>query len=459
MRRGRPPPPLVGIPRVARMFFCGSWGECVTPCRSLLATAASAAPLLFRPAGIREAWGFGEGAAHAALQRFVSDSGALLAFDSKRVQVCALCACCQSPVRSAPSTGGEDTDCSSQACADPPSPGAALASPQVEGEAATSARFRADRTGTARLSPYLRFGELSPRQVYARCVEAAAAAYKRGGGGGKGQPGGAEAARSARAFLRRLAWRDLFYWALWRFPKLPWEPLRPHYSTQWWDLRWCETDDPERALAVTSARRRWAPEHAGLRAWQRGETGYPLASAHTHPDPHPHILQGESAMVALFAQTERLQGVHGFTAGWGDASDPLTFHFSIQPQVDAAMRELWHTGWIPNYLRHVVASFLIEYLGEWTTNLGMNSCFRLLCSEPHLRHLRTLMDIRTTCRRSQLSTGATARCGSAKRSWTPTWPSTPPCGRTGATQGSTRCAWVAECPGLGSRVMRGRWCL
>ena len=34
------------------------------------------------------------------------------------------------------------------------------------------------------------------------------------------------------------------------------------------------------------------------------------------------------------------------------------------PLVDAAMRELWKTGWMNNYMRHVVASFLISYLSR-----------------------------------------------------------------------------------------------
>ena len=29
------------------------------------------------------------------------------------------------------------------------------------------------------------------------------------------------------------------------------------------------------------------------------------------------------------------------------------------PLVDAAMTQLWRTGWIPNYMRHVVAGFLV----------------------------------------------------------------------------------------------------
>ena len=32
------------------------------------------------------------------------------------------------------------------------------------------------------------------------------------------------------------------------------------------------------------------------------------------------------------------------------------------PLVDAAMRQLWAIGWMNNYMRHVVASFLISYL-------------------------------------------------------------------------------------------------
>lgn len=30
--------------------------------------------------------------------------------------------------------------------------------------------------------------------------------------------------------------------------------------------------------------------------------------------------------------------------------------------VDAGMRQLWATGWMPNYVRHIVAQFLIEYM-------------------------------------------------------------------------------------------------
>lgn len=41
------------------------------------------------------------------------------------------------------------------------------------------------------------------------------------------------------------------------------------------------------------------------------------------------------------------------------------------PVVDAAMRQLWAVGWMPNYMRHVVAQFLIEYLDvSWKEGLA-----------------------------------------------------------------------------------------
>lgn len=132
----------------------------------------------------------------------------------------------------------------------------------------TGERFRADEKHTAAISPYLRFGELSARTVRHVVREALGA-------------------RRAPTFERRLAWRDLAYWSLWRFPDLADEPFRKHYGTQ-----------------------QWAAEPALLRAWQRARTGFPL--------------------------------------------------------VDAALTQLWRTGWMPNYMRHVVAGFLVEFLNvDW----------------------------------------------------------------------------------------------
>ena len=76
----------------------------------------------------------------------------------------------------------------------------------------------------------MRFGELSARRVYAAVV-------------GRHRD-------KAKTFLRRLAWRDLAYWMLWKLPLMPDQPIRPQYVHQWWD-----TND------------------VNLKAWQRGNTG------------------------------------------------------------------------------------------------------------------------------------------------------------------------------------------
>ncbi|HET6848907.1 MAG TPA: deoxyribodipyrimidine photo-lyase [Gaiellales bacterium] len=116
---------------------------------------------------------------------------------------------------------------------------------------------------TSRLSPHLHHGEVSARQVWHAVRDAAG--------------------RSGEAFLRQLAWRDFAHHLLFHFPHTTDAPLRPGFESMPW------RDDPE-----------------GLRAWQRGRTGYPL--------------------------------------------------------VDAGMRQLWETGWMHNRVRLVAASFLTKHL-------------------------------------------------------------------------------------------------
>ncbi len=124
-------------------------------------------------------------------------------------------------------------------------------------------RDRADGSGSARLSPYLRFGELSPRRVWhaALCT-------------------GGDAAWS---FLRQVAWRDFAFHQLARIPNMAEVPLRPTFE-----------HFP------------WRDDGNDFAAWTRGHTGYPL--------------------------------------------------------VDAAMRQLWVEGWIPNRPRMVAGSFLVKHL-------------------------------------------------------------------------------------------------
>lgn len=120
---------------------------------------------------------------------------------------------------------------------------------------------------SSRLSPHLKFGELSPHQVWHRVHSAEHAP---------------QAVRDK--FLTELGWRE-FNWHL----------LASHAHLS--------TENVHRQFDAFP----WAPvDAATLTGWQQGRTGIPL--------------------------------------------------------VDAGMRELWHTGWMHNRVRMVVASFLIKNL-------------------------------------------------------------------------------------------------
>jgi deoxyribodipyrimidine photo-lyase len=85
---------------------------------------------------------------------------------------------------------------------------------------------------TSRLSPYLHFGCLSPREVEARVRE---------------RPGG-------EAFVRQLGWRDFFHQLLDARPESSHEDLRPRGD-------------------------RWRSDDELLAAWKEGRTGYPIVDA------------------------------------------------------------------------------------------------------------------------------------------------------------------------------------
>ena len=94
----------------------------------------------------------------------------------------------------------------------------------------------------------------------------------------------------ARVFLSEVGWREFAHHLLFHFPHTPELPLRPEFAAF-----------------------PWAKDPGGLklRAWQRGQTGYPI--------------------------------------------------------VDAGMRQLWHTGWMHNRVRMIAASFLVKHLRlAWT---------------------------------------------------------------------------------------------
>ena len=91
--------------------------------------------------------------------------------------------------------------------------------------------------GSSALSPHLRWGEVSPRQVW-HAARAAAAG-----------PG-------VETFLKEILWREFAYHLLWHRPEMPARNLRAEFDAF-----------------------PWQPDARLLRAWQRGRTGFPIVDA------------------------------------------------------------------------------------------------------------------------------------------------------------------------------------
>ena len=126
---------------------------------------------------------------------------------------------------------------------------------------------------TSYLSPYLVYGEISPKQIWFDTQQAIANQEISADNGTK--------------FLSEIGWREFSRYLLVHFPHLVESPFNPRFE-----------HFP------------WQTDKALLDAWQKGQTGYPI--------------------------------------------------------VDAGMQELWHTGYMHNRVRMVVASFLTKHcLTHW----------------------------------------------------------------------------------------------
>lgn len=134
-----------------------------------------------------------------------------------------------------------------------------------------STRDLVGKKGTSKLSPHLRFGEVSPCQIWNEIVSNCKIKDlpKKDGG--------------AETYLSEIAWREFFVHFLYFNETLP----ESNYQKKFDSFKW--EDDSK-----------------GLKAWKKGNTGYPI--------------------------------------------------------VDAAMRELWKTGWMHNRARMIVGSFLVKDL-------------------------------------------------------------------------------------------------
>ena len=152
-----------------------------------------------------------------------------------------------------------------------------------------SHRNRPDLDDTSRMAPHLHFGEISPVTMYRMMQDRIAS--------------GDIPEEDGVSFLSELAWREFSYNLLYHFPKMFDDPLMEKFADFAWD-----------------------DEDAHLRAWQRGNTGYPI--------------------------------------------------------VDAGMRQLWHEGHMHNRVRMIVGSFLVkDLLIDWRH--GMKWFWdTLVCADP-----------------------------------------------------------------------------
>lgn len=105
-------------------------------------------------------------------------------------------------------------------------------------------RDRPDTQGTSRLSPYLCFGNISPRQVWHRATQSVTS---------RRSPA---LPRHLQKFLAELGWREFNYHVLYHHPDLATRNFQSRF-------------DPLR----------WRRDRRGLEAWRRGRTGYPIVDA------------------------------------------------------------------------------------------------------------------------------------------------------------------------------------
>ncbi|MDW7755672.1 MAG: deoxyribodipyrimidine photo-lyase, partial [Brevefilum sp.] len=107
-----------------------------------------------------------------------------------------------------------------------------------------SRRDRMGLEGTSQLSPYLRFGLISPREAFAKAQVA------------RIQAKGDQKRSEISTWMDELVWREFYTAILYHFPRVMDGPFREDYK----DIRW-----------------RNAPED--LQAWQEGQTGFPIVDA------------------------------------------------------------------------------------------------------------------------------------------------------------------------------------
>jgi deoxyribodipyrimidine photo-lyase len=168
-------------------------------------------------------------------------------------------------------------------------------------------RDRPDRVGTSGLSPHLRFGEISPRQVW-HAARFAAAEHP-------------VLAIDIDKFLSELGWREFCRHLLFDAPDLA-------------ERNWQGTFD---AFP-------WRQDEEALAAWQRGRTGFPIVDAGMRELWHSGVMHNRVRMVAASFLVKHLlidwrEGERWFWDTLVDAdagSNPANWQWIAGPGADAA---------------------------------------------------------------------------------------------------------------------------
>ena len=126
-----------------------------------------------------------------------------------------------------------------------------------------------ERDATSRLSPHLRFGEISARQVWHSAEAVAQADHRK--------------QAVVDKFLSELAWRDFNYHQLYHRPDISREPMQPKYAGMAW--RYSKED---------------------MEAWQRGMTGLPIVDAGLREMWETGYMQNRVRMLVASLQCKNL---------------------------------------------------------------------------------------------------------------------------------------------------------
>lgn len=120
---------------------------------------------------------------------------------------------------------------------------------------------------TSRLSPYLHFGEISPRQIWFAALDKTN-----------------ELGRHVSKYLAEIGWREFSYHLLYHFPHIPEQPFNAKFVNFPW-----EAND------------------ALFTAWTQGRTGYPLVDAGMRELWHTGVMHNRVRMVVASFLTKHMR--------------------------------------------------------------------------------------------------------------------------------------------------------